>query len=373
VVWLSAAGDWERLVLDDGGITAADCAVADLNGDSLPDIACIGSQTANLKLYENLGGTPTGGPTLAVVEKIGGHVGFYDGTGVRTAGVAVGQHPHEIILSPDHKLLYVTDNGVLWMTEGGQGGNTISIIDVASRQKVGTISLGERRRPHGMDIDPGTNRMVVTIENPHGLLLIDLGTRTVLRQYDTQGTGPHMVLLSADGEWAYVSNTTTNSVAAIHLASGRTKMIPAEGRPQGGVRSHDGRLLYVTNSDGNTILIIETSTQRRVGAIPTGKHPARVALTPDGRTLVYNLQTQEAVAFADVRTRRQFAVVPIGGAPLSLTLSPDGRWAYAGIQDQDKIAVVSVPERKLAGAIAAPKSSGPDPALPLPSTTRPVP
>lgn len=46
---------WSRQVLDDGGIAAAGCAVADLNGDGRPDVACIGSATANLKWYENLG------------------------------------------------------------------------------------------------------------------------------------------------------------------------------------------------------------------------------------------------------------------------------------------------------------------------------
>ena len=46
---------WIRTVLDDGGIAAAACSVADLNGDHRPDIACIGSATANLKWYENLG------------------------------------------------------------------------------------------------------------------------------------------------------------------------------------------------------------------------------------------------------------------------------------------------------------------------------
>lgn len=46
---------WSRQVLDDGGIAAAGCAVADLNGDGKPDLACIGSATANLKWYENLG------------------------------------------------------------------------------------------------------------------------------------------------------------------------------------------------------------------------------------------------------------------------------------------------------------------------------
>ncbi|HZS03780.1 MAG TPA: VCBS repeat-containing protein [Blastocatellia bacterium] len=46
---------WTRQTLDNGGIAAAACTIADFNGDKRPDIACIGSATANLKWYENLG------------------------------------------------------------------------------------------------------------------------------------------------------------------------------------------------------------------------------------------------------------------------------------------------------------------------------
>jgi hypothetical protein len=49
---------WSRQVLDEGGIGAAGCAVADLNGDGRPDVACIGTATTNLKWYENLGAAP---------------------------------------------------------------------------------------------------------------------------------------------------------------------------------------------------------------------------------------------------------------------------------------------------------------------------
>src|SRR5450755_53751 len=44
---------WTKTPLDNS-IAAASCAIADLNGDGRPDIACIGSATANLKWYENL-------------------------------------------------------------------------------------------------------------------------------------------------------------------------------------------------------------------------------------------------------------------------------------------------------------------------------
>lgn len=45
---------WTRTAVDSGGIAAAGCAVADLDGDNRIDIACIGSATANLKLYRNV-------------------------------------------------------------------------------------------------------------------------------------------------------------------------------------------------------------------------------------------------------------------------------------------------------------------------------
>jgi len=46
---------WSRQILDDGGIGAAGCAVADLNGDGRPDVVCVGTATTNLKWYENVG------------------------------------------------------------------------------------------------------------------------------------------------------------------------------------------------------------------------------------------------------------------------------------------------------------------------------
>jgi YVTN family beta-propeller protein len=304
--------------------------------------------------------------TLAVVEKVAGEVGFYTADGRRLAGVRVGTYPHEIILSPDGKYLYVTDNGILWITEQGEGGNTISIIDLATRRKSGVIDLGEYRRPHGIDIHSKSCRMVVTIENPDGLLLVDPSARKVLRKFDVKGTDPHMVLFDAAGEWAYVSNTGTRTIAAVNVSTGDVKLIPTDARPQGGVRSHDGKLIYLTNSDGNSISIIDTEKKERIGTIATGKGPGRIALTPNGKTLVYNLQPGEAVGFADVSSRKEIGTVSLGGRPLSLTMTADGLTAYAGVQDQDKVFVISVPDRKVVRTIQTPKGAGPDPALPLP-------
>ncbi len=48
------SGKWVRATLDDGGMAAAACAAADLDGDGRTDIVCIGTATANLKWYRNV-------------------------------------------------------------------------------------------------------------------------------------------------------------------------------------------------------------------------------------------------------------------------------------------------------------------------------
>jgi YVTN family beta-propeller protein len=304
--------------------------------------------------------------TWVVVEKVAGQVGFYSPEGKRVAGVKVGTHPHEIVLSRDGKQAYVSDNGILWMTYAGEGGNTISIVDVKARTKVGVIDLGKYRRPHGMTIVPKTGQLLATTENPDGLVLVDPVAKKVLRFYDVKGADPHMVMLGPGAEYAYASNTGTGTVAAVHLASGTVKLIKVDARPQGGVLSADGKLLYITNSEGNSISIIDTAKNERVGTIATGQGPGRVVLTPDGKTLVYNLQQGSGAGFADVATRKEIKRISLPGKPLSLTTSPDGKFAYAGLQAEDKIAVISIGEQRLVRVVDTPKGAGPDPVLVVP-------
>ncbi|MBM3788133.1 MAG: hypothetical protein FJW30_27645 [Acidobacteria bacterium] len=305
-------------------------------------------------------------PDIAVVEKIAGKVGFYDAAGARTHEVKVGTYPHEIVYSLDGRSLYVTDNGILWMQYAGKGGNTISIIDAATRQKSGVIDLGEYRRPHGMAVHPGTGNLVVTIENPDGLLLVDPRQKKVLRKFDVQGKSPHMVLFGPGGVRAYVSNTNSGTVASIDITNGAVKLIPTGKYPQGGVLSPDGKVIYLTNAESNKISLIDPRRDRVAAEISTGTYPNRVAITPDGQTLVYSLGLNgDAVGFADTKTRKQTGQIALGGQPLSLTMSADGKFAFSGVQSQGKIHVIDVAQRKIIRTITTPKDAGPDPALPL--------
>jgi hypothetical protein len=53
-IYYHDAGKWTRVPLDSGGMAAAACAAADLDGDGRTDLVCIGTATANLKWYRNV-------------------------------------------------------------------------------------------------------------------------------------------------------------------------------------------------------------------------------------------------------------------------------------------------------------------------------
>lgn len=317
--------------------------------------------TRRLLVLALLAGCLAAAPMYLVLLKGGNALAWYTPDGKLVHSVPVGEHPHEMVFSADRKLLYIADNGIMRIEHAGKGGNTISIVDVAKRQRIGVISLGEHYRPHGIALDRATGHLVVTCENPDGLLLVDPVARKVTRRFETKGKTPHMVAFGPVGKWAYVSHSGGDTVAAVNVASGEVKLLQTGARPEGSVLSNDGKELYVTNREAGSISVIDTARNVVKANIPTGKGPVRIALTPDGNTLVYALMHERKVGFADPGARRQIDYVLLPNNPVSCTLSEDGRLAFLSAEEQDEVFIVSVKNRKLVGSIKTAAGAGPDP------------
>jgi DNA-binding beta-propeller fold protein YncE len=298
-------------------------------------------------------------PLLLILQKAESSLGFYTSEGKHLTSVPVGKHPHEFVISTDGRYAYTTDNGTMLLEQAGQGGNTVSIVDLVERKKVGEISTGNFRRPHGIDLDRKTGRLAISCELPDRLLIVDPAERRIVRDYDTQGKTSHMVTLGPSAEWAFVSNSSSNNVAAIHLQTGKAKLIPTPRRPEGSTLSKDGSTLYVATREG--ISIIDTGKQVELGRIPTGKGPNRIGLSPNERHLVYSLTDENKVEIADPKARKVLGQVALAGRPVSLSISRDGQYAFASAQDDDTVYVISIAERKIARTIKTAKGAGPDP------------
>lgn len=307
---------------------------------------------------------------LLVLLKGASALAYYTPEGQLLGQVHLGTHPHEMVISPDGKFAYVSDNGTMRIEHAGKGGNTISVVDIAARKRVDTISTGKYHRPHGISYDPIRDYIAVTAENPDRLVIIDAKRRKKIRDFDPQGKTSHMVSFgpgsaaaTGGAEYAFVSNSGADFVSVVQLTTGAVKKIPTGARPEGSVLSRDGSALYVANRDGGSITVIDAGRQAAIGEIKTGKGPVRLDLTADGKWLVYALMGDHAVGIADLATRREVARVGVEGEPVSLSVSKDGKWAFASSEEKDLVHVVSVAERKLVRSFSTAKGSGPDPAV----------
>lgn len=295
---------------------------------------------------------------LLILQRGSSALGIYDLAGNALATIPIGGYPHEMDLSPDGRFAYSTDSGTMPAEGPGAGGNAVAIIDLTMRKKSGEIPLEKFRRPHGIDVDIITGRVYVSTEWPDQLLALDPKTRKIVRTYETRGKIAHMVTLGPGGKFAYVSNSGSNNVAAIDLASGNVTLIATGKRPEGSVLSKDGTRLYVACRDEDAISILDTGKNAPAGEIKSGKGPTRIALTPMTGQLVYALSTAGQVEIADPASRKVVGHVALEQKPTALTLSRDGRLAFASAKDS--VYVISVAERRVVREIRLPAGSGPD-------------
>jgi YVTN family beta-propeller protein len=306
---------------------------------------------------------------LLILHKADSSLGFYSRAGKLDKRVPVNQHPHEMVISPDGRFAYTTDNGTMQIEQAGTGGNTVSIIDLAKREKVGEISTGEFRRPHGIAWIARTGQLLVSTELPDQLLLIDPRTRTVVKKFETRGKTAHMVAVDRNGEWAWVSNSSSANVSAIHLATGEVTLIPTGPRPEGSVMSPDGKRLYVCQRDSSGIAEIDTATRKLVRTLDSGNGPVRVDVTPNGRYVVYGLLDERAVGWTDTRTGKVAGRVELPaalGQIVSLHLSHDGQTAYAANQNMHRVYLVDLKAKRLKQVLQLGGATGPDPVMEQP-------
>jgi YVTN family beta-propeller protein len=87
--------------------------------------------------------------------------------------------------------------------------------------------------------------------------------------------------------------------------------------------------LYVTNTKGDSVSIIDTTTLEVTGTIKLGAgKPNRIVFHPDGKTAWVVYDKSRDLGIIDAEAKKLVKRVKIGGNPYNLNFSPDGRYLY---------------------------------------------
>jgi YVTN family beta-propeller protein len=149
---------------------------------------------------------------------------------------------------------------------------------------------------HGAAVRPGTNEIWITnrpANAPGTVIRIDAKSRAIIGQplqtTGTAGDRPNNVAFTPDGRWAYAANTGNNATQVTLIDAQSFAVVKQiEQDPKQGLSPHAliyhpaTKRFFIANQNGNTVSVLDTTTNTIVGYIPIGIEPHGVSIAPDG-------------------------------------------------------------------------------------------
>lgn len=149
-----------------------------------------------------------------------------------------------------------------------------------------------------------------------------------------------LVAIPSFGSVAYISNCCNHpSAVNVFQTSNRAQRAQwtAGQNAYGAVYSPDGTKVYVSNTNSQSISVLQTATGMTLATIPTGFAEQAMAISADGKRVYvssYEYAYLSHVVAIDTATNSVAGVMPFNGAFLTgLALSPDGRTLYTNVLD----------------------------------------
>jgi YVTN family beta-propeller protein len=139
----------------------------------------------------------------------------------------------------------------------------------------------------------------------------------------------------------YVTNSAGDTIDVIDPQSNRVvQVLRGVEAPHGIAFSPDGSRVYVSNEADNTLIVFDRPSGRVVKRAPLSGHPNNIAVTKDGgRVLVCIVQQPGALDVIDTKSLSRSNTIPTRAREHNVYVTPDGRYAVAG-SVRDKIMTV---------------------------------
>ncbi len=129
----------------------------------------------------------------------------------------------------------------------------------------------------------------------------------------------------------------------------------ATGHSAAGAADHSSLTrVYVTNSKGDDVTVIDAVTMKVVGSIKVGANPHGLIPSPDRRTLYISVEGTDELVAVDVATHQVKWRVKVGRAPNEVSITRDGRKVFVPLRNDAAIDVVDTTTVKVIDRLKAP-------------------
>ncbi|MEU9134278.1 hypothetical protein AB0D08_40500, partial [Kitasatospora sp. NPDC048540] len=193
----------------------------------------------------------------------------------------------------------------------------------------------------GITVDKNGTRAYVTNHGDNTVTVIDTASQQPVGSPIPVGQHPTSVATSADGGRAYVTNRTDGTVTVIDTASQEPvgSPIPVGKHPIGITVDKNGTRAYVTNHGDNTVTVIDTASQQTVGSpVEVGESPAGITVTTAGERVYVANNGGGSVTEIDTATNQRVQEIPLDHGPYGAVLSAGGeRLAVSRTQADDAV------------------------------------
>ncbi|HCC56227.1 MAG TPA: hypothetical protein DEQ47_03020 [Solibacterales bacterium] len=159
----------------------------------------------------------------------------------------------------------------------------------------------------------------------------------------------------------YVANTDGASISVIDPVQNRVlEEIPVSRNPHAVLLSPDQTRFYVPSESEDVLDVIDRVTSKTIAKVPLGRRPNNLAITPDGRRIYVCIRQESWVTVVDAQSLKAVKNIPVGRGPHNVYALPDGQHMLATSMDDNRLTVINT------------ATEAPEYEIPLPGVPRPI-